>query len=129
MQLNHIQAFGAPDTTAVLFVVGYELEANSEPDQRQRGVPRTTNVTNYEVIVMLGGTILNSYASETSVAESVEYRRGLWRYVDVTASYVHESGHVQSRRDSERWPRKFGHINGTCANLAEGVTTYSRTLA
>jgi hypothetical protein len=29
----------------------------------------------------------------------VEYRRGLWRYLDVTASYIHEGGHVQSRRD------------------------------
>jgi hypothetical protein len=99
IQMNHVQAFGGPDTTAVLFGIGYQLEANTGSGPRARGVPRTKNVTNNEVTVMLGQTILNSYASETSVAESVEYRRGLWRYVDVTVSYIHEGGHVQSRRD------------------------------
>ncbi|MEA3126483.1 MAG: hypothetical protein QOD67_3502 [Caballeronia sp.] len=29
----------------------------------------------------------------------LEYRRGLWRYVDVTASYIHEEGKIQSRHD------------------------------
>jgi hypothetical protein len=47
----------------------------------------------------VGETILSSYGSETAVAESVEYRRGIWRYLDVSASYIHEGGHVQSRRD------------------------------
>lgn len=60
---------------------------------------RTTSVTNNEVTVMLGTTILNSPDSETNLAESIEYRRGLWRYFDFTASYLHEGGHVQSRRD------------------------------
>jgi hypothetical protein len=99
MQLNHAQIFGGRDTTALLFGVGYALEANDEPGPRQRPIPRTSNVTNNEVTLMLGATILNSYGSETALAESVEYRRGLWRYVDVTASYIHEGGHVQSRRD------------------------------
>jgi hypothetical protein len=48
---------------------------------------------------MLGTTILNSPDSETNLAESIEYRRGLWHYVDFTASYLHEGGHSQSRRD------------------------------
>ena len=48
---------------------------------------------------MVGETILNSNGSESAVAASVEYRRGLWRYVDMTVSYIHEGGHIQSRRD------------------------------
>ncbi|MFM0340567.1 hypothetical protein [Paraburkholderia fungorum] len=99
MQLNHAQVFGGRDTTALLFGVGYELEGNDEPGPRQRALPRTSNVTHNEVTVMVGETILNSNGSETAVAESVEYRRGIWRYVDVSASYIHEGGHVQSRRD------------------------------
>lgn len=99
MQLNHIQAFGGRDTTALLFGVGYELEENNEPGPRERAIPRTTNVTENEVTAMFGETILNSNGSESAIAESVEYRRGLWRYVDMTASYIHESGHLQSRRD------------------------------
>jgi hypothetical protein len=99
MQLNHAQVFGGRDTTALLFGVGYELDGNDEPGPRQRPIPRTTNVTRNELTAMFGETILNSNSSETAVAESVEYRRGLWRYIDVTASYIHESGRVQSRRD------------------------------
>ncbi|SAL35253.1 hypothetical protein AWB64_03478 [Caballeronia sordidicola] len=99
MQVNHVQAFGGPDTTALLFGVGYQLDANGEPGPRQRPTPRTSDVTGNELTVMLGKTILNSYDSESSVAESVEYRRGLTRYIDMSASYIHEGGHIQSRRD------------------------------
>jgi hypothetical protein len=99
MQLNHIQAFGGRDTTALLFGVGYELEGNDEPGPRQWPIPRTTNVIKNEVTAMVGETILNSNGSESAVAASVEYRRGLWRYVDMTVSYIHEGGHIQSRRD------------------------------
>ena len=99
MQLNHIQAFGGRDTTALLFGVGYELEGNDEAGPRQWPIPRTTNVTKNEVTAMVGETILNSNGSESAVAASVEYRRGLWRYVDMTVSYIHEGGHIQSRRD------------------------------
>lgn len=99
MQLNHAQVFGGRDTTALLFGVGYELDGNDEPGPRQRPISRTTNVTKNEVTAMLGETILNSNGSESAFAESVEYRRGLLRYVHVTASYIHESGHIQSRRD------------------------------
>jgi hypothetical protein len=99
MQLNHAQVFGGRDTTALLFGIGYEPDGNDEPGPRQRPIPRTTNITNNEVTAMAGETILNSNGSESAVAESVEYRRGLWRYIDVTASYIHEGGRIQSRRD------------------------------
>ncbi|SAK57316.1 hypothetical protein AWB80_02261 [Caballeronia pedi] len=99
MKLNRVQAFGGPDTTALLFGIGYQLDAPEGRGPRARAVPRSTNVTNNEVTVMLGTTILNSPDSETNLAESIEYRRGLWHYVDFTASYLHEGGHVQSRRD------------------------------
>jgi hypothetical protein len=99
VQLNHVQAFGGHDTTSLLFGVGYQLEAKGEPGPRERAVPRTSKVTHNEVTLMLGKTILNSDNSESANAGSVEYRRGLWRYVDVTASYIHEGGQIQSRRD------------------------------
>jgi hypothetical protein len=100
MKLNRVQAFGGPDTTALLFGIGYQLDAPaSHGGPRARPIPRTSNVTSNEVTVMAGTTILNSLDSESNVAESIEYRRGLWHYVDVTATYLHEGGQVQSRRD------------------------------
>ncbi|CAB3797828.1 hypothetical protein LMG28138_04328 [Pararobbsia alpina] len=98
-QLNHVQAFGGPDSTALLFGIAYQLEDKGEPGPRERPIPRTSKVTNNEITVMLGKTILNSDNSESANAGSLEYRRGLWRYVDATASYIHEGGHTQSRRD------------------------------
>jgi hypothetical protein len=98
-QLNHIQVFGGPDTTALPFGIGYQLEAKGRPGPWERAVPRTSKVTNNEVTIMLGKTTLNSGNSESANAGSLEYRRGLWRYVDVTASYIHEDGQIQSRRD------------------------------
>ncbi|AQH01100.1 hypothetical protein A9R05_19715 [Burkholderia sp. KK1] len=99
VKLNRVQAYGGPDTTALLFGIGYQLDAPEGPGPRARPPSRTTNVTSNEVTVMLGTTILNSPDSESNLAESIEYRRGLWHYVDFTASYLHEGGHVQSRRD------------------------------
>jgi len=99
LKLNRVQVFGGPDTTALLFGIGYQLDAPNGHGPRDSAPPRTTNVTSNEVTVMVGKTILNSLDSESNVAESIEYRRGLWKYVDFSASFLHEGGHVQSRRD------------------------------
>ncbi|WP_370653441.1 hypothetical protein [Caballeronia sp. Lep1P3] len=99
VKLNRVQAFGGPDTTALLFGIGYQLDAPDGHGPRARAPSRNTNVTSNEVTAMVGTTILNSLDSESNLAESIEYRRGLWKYVDFSASYLHEGGHVQSRRD------------------------------
>lgn len=99
MQLNHIQAFGGHDSTALLLGVGYQLEAGDSPGPRDFASSRPDDVTRNEITFMAGETVLNSYASQTAVSESVEYRRGIARYVDLTASYIHEGGHFQPRRD------------------------------
>ena len=52
-----------------------------------------------ELTLMYGRSILNSQVSETSTAGALEYRRGLARVVDVTATYLHEAGDLHSRRD------------------------------
>lgn len=99
MQFNHVQAFGGPDTSSLLFGVGYQLDASGEPGPRQTPTSRTSRVTDNELTVLLGKSILNSYDSETSFAQSVEYRRGITRYIDGTVSYIHEASNTQSRRD------------------------------
>ncbi|MFP3567781.1 hypothetical protein [Paraburkholderia sp. SIMBA_030] len=37
----------------------------------------------------MGATILNSLESETSIAEAIEYRRGLTNHLDATIGYLH----------------------------------------
>jgi len=98
MQLNRVNVNGGPNTTALLFGVGYQLDAPDQPGPRDRPLARSSSVTGNELTVMLGASIVNSDKSESSPAETLEFRHGLGRHVDVTASLLHEQGRMQSRR-------------------------------
>jgi len=88
-----------PSTTAVMLGVGYQLDAPDSPGMRDFALPRTYKVTNNEVTLMAGASILNSIDSQTSAAEAIEYRRGLTNYLDVTLGYLHEGSGGALRRD------------------------------
>lgn len=98
IELNRVKVNGGPDTTALLFGVGYQLEGPEQSGPRERPVVRDSNVTGNELTLMLGASIQNSDKSDSSPAETLEYRHGLGRYVDVSASLMHESGQFQGRR-------------------------------
>jgi hypothetical protein len=90
----------------VLVGFGYQLDAPDGAGARDWALPRTRKVTNNEITVMAGETILNSLKSQTSWAEAVEYRRGLTKYVDATIGYLHEGNSLTTRRDgvtSQLW--------------------------
>ena len=99
LQLNHVQVVNGPSTTAVMLGVGYQLDAPDTPGLRDSALPRTQKVTNNEITLLAGATILNSPASETSAAEAIEYRRGLTNYLDATLGYMHEGGGLTARRE------------------------------
>jgi len=99
MKLNRVKTNGGPDTSALLFGVGYQLDAPNGPGPREQPTPRTSDVTGNELTMMIGASILNSDRSESSPAASLEFRHGLGRYLDMSASLLHEDGEVQSRRD------------------------------
>ena len=99
LQLDRVQVDHGPSTTALMVGVGYQLDAPDTPGQRDWALPRAHNVTNNEITLMAGETILNSFDSPTSAAESIEYRRGLWHFVDATVGYLHEGNGISARRD------------------------------
>jgi hypothetical protein len=99
LQLNHVQLTNGPTTTAVLLGIGYQLDGPDTPGQRDFALPRSQKVTNNEVTLMAGATILNSFESQTSAAEMIEYRRGLTNYLDATVGYLHEGSGLTARRD------------------------------
>ena len=99
LQLNHVQVTNGPSTTAVMLGVGYQLDAPDTPGPREFALPRTHKVTNNEITLMAGASILNSLDSQTSAAEAVEYRRGLTNYLDATLGYLHEGNVLTARRD------------------------------
>jgi hypothetical protein len=67
---------------------------------------RSTNVADDELTLLVGTSILNSEMSQTSGAASLEYRHGLARDVDVTATYLHEA--VASTPGATASPPSFG---------------------
>jgi hypothetical protein len=99
LQLNHVQVINGPSTTAVLLGIGYQLDGPETPGPRDFALPRTQKVTNNEITLMAGTTILNSLKSQTSAAEEIDYRRGLTRYLDATVGYLHEGSGLTARRD------------------------------
>ncbi|MFM0198694.1 hypothetical protein PQR53_02295 [Paraburkholderia fungorum] len=99
LQLNHVQVARGPSTTAIMLGIGYQLDAPGTPGARDFALPRTQKVTNNEITLMSGVTILNSLESQTSVAEAIEYRRGLTNYLDATLGYLHEGNGLTARRD------------------------------
>jgi hypothetical protein len=99
LQLNHVQVANGPSTTAIMLGIGYQLDAPETPGPRDFALPRTQKVTNNEITLMSGVTILNSLESQTSVAEAIEYRRGLTNYLDATLGYLHEGNGLTARRD------------------------------
>ncbi|NUO88884.1 MAG: outer membrane beta-barrel protein [Cupriavidus sp.] len=96
---NRAQTPSSIKTNTLLIGVGYQL------DRGDRGGPvvpppsRTDNVTENEIAVFLGRTIVNTFDSESSFARAVEYRRGLARYVSGTVSYINEGENSALRRN------------------------------
>ncbi|OLL27734.1 hypothetical protein BTH42_31490 [Burkholderia sp. SRS-W-2-2016] len=99
LQVNRVQVTSGASTTAVLVGVGYQLDAPDTPGPRDFALPRTSKVTNNEITLMAGATILNSLDSQTSAAGAIEYRRGLTPYLDATLGYLHEGSGLSARRD------------------------------
>jgi hypothetical protein len=88
-----------PDATSVMFGVGYQLDAPDTPGPRDWAAGSATKVTNNEVAVYLGKTIVNSTSSPSALGGAIEYRRGLAKYLDVTLGYLHEGSSKLARRD------------------------------
>ena len=106
LQLNRVHVQRGPDATSVMFGIGYQLDAPDTPGPRDWAASSNTNVTNNEVAVYLGKTIVNSTSSPSALGGAIEYRRGLAKYLDVTLGYLHEGSSKLARRDgiiSQLW--------------------------
>jgi hypothetical protein len=100
LQFNHVQPSRGPSTNALMLGIGYQLDAPDSPGPRDFAPSRTGKVTNNEITLMAGATILNRLDTQTAAAGAIEYRRGLNSFLDATIGYLHEGGNsVQGRRD------------------------------
>lgn len=99
LRSNLVQTTSSIDTVSALIGIGYQLEAPPSPGPLRTVTPQRGKTTENELTLFLGRTIVNSFSSEHSVAAAVEYRRGLWRYVDWTVGWLYEGDNRLTRRN------------------------------
>lgn len=90
LRTNWVKAFGSIDTVSALAGIGYQLDAPASAATRAPSAPPEGKTTGNEITLFAGRTITNSFASERATALSIEYRRGLLRYLDWTAAWLYE---------------------------------------
>ncbi|MDA8165035.1 MAG: hypothetical protein M0017_08395 [Desulfobacteraceae bacterium] len=105
MRANWVKTSDSMDTVSALAGIGYQLEPSSKGPPPVPSV-RPKKTTGNEVTLFAGQTIMNSFESEHSTALGAEYRRGLWRYVDWTASWLDEGAHRPNGPVTQLWAVK-----------------------
>ena len=97
------------DTLSAVFGIGYELDPSPLPRQLQKASPQRDKTTNNEITAFIGNTNVFSSARPNSAAASIEYRRGLWQYVDWTVAWLYEGNNSASQMNglaTQLWPAR-----------------------
>jgi hypothetical protein len=106
LQVNRVQVPRGPDSTGVMFGVGYQMDAPDTPGPRDWAANSPKKTASNEVALYVGKTIVNSTSSPDAFGGAIEYRRSLTDNVDWTVGYLHEGGTRIARRDgvtSQLW--------------------------
>ncbi len=106
LRTNWVKTFGRMDTVSALAGIGYQLDAPKLRKSFDASAEHREKTTDNEITLFTGRTIANSFDSERSTSLSIEYRRGLWRYLDWTVSWLYEGDSRLIRRDgltSQLW--------------------------
>jgi hypothetical protein len=94
------------DTYSAMVGVGYQLDYSSAHGPSSEAGPPHVKTTDNEITVMIGQTTVNSANSPESIAQSIEYRRGITRYLDWTIAWLNEGDNRLIRRNgilSQAW--------------------------
>jgi len=78
------------DTLTALAGIGYQLDAPPVPGPDVKGPHQAEKTTDNEFSLMGGQTIVNIAGPGKSFAGQFEYRRGIYRYLEVTAGALYE---------------------------------------
>jgi len=78
------------DTLSALVGIGYQLDAPPSQGPDVKGTRLTERDTENELTLFGGETVVNIPGDGHSRALALEYRRGLWRYLEWTAGALYE---------------------------------------
>jgi len=90
LRSNIVETGTSIDTASAVMGIGYQLDEPSLPGPLRRPEPRMRRVSDSEITIFAGRTIVNSFDSEPAEALSLEYRKGLLRHVDWTLTWLYE---------------------------------------
>ncbi|HEX9024197.1 MAG TPA: hypothetical protein VF799_10190 [Geobacteraceae bacterium] len=97
------------NTLSMLAGIGYQLDRPPEPGPDVKGTHYAETTTNNELTLFTGETTVNSSGSGHSVPVALEYRRGIWRYLEWTARALYEGKNDLTNRHgltSQLWLAK-----------------------
>ena len=78
------------NTLTALAGIGYQLDAPPVQGPDVKGTHQPYRTTDNELTLMGGETIVNIAGPGKSVSAALEYRRGIWRYLEVSAGALYE---------------------------------------
>ncbi len=116
---NHAHTRKSFDTNAVLVGLGYRWESALTESRPEDGLP----VARHEVDVLLGRTVVNSFASQHSVAAALEYRRSVRHWLDWSVAVLHEGDTRVIRRNgvaSQLWLVRRAHDDRVALGVGLG---------
>ncbi len=91
LQGNWVRGGKSFDTLSALAGIGYQLDAPPVPGPDLRGTSQRQRTTDNELTLFGGQSIVNiPGANGKSTAAALEYRRGIWRYLEWTARALYE---------------------------------------
>ncbi|MEO5698885.1 MAG: hypothetical protein ABIS17_14240 [Casimicrobiaceae bacterium] len=109
------------DTDAILLGLGYRWGSGLVEAKPEGDMPLARN----EINVMFGQTVVNSFASDQSIAGALEYRRSLRHWLDWSVTALHEGDTRVIRRNglaSQLWLVRRAH--GDRVALGVGLGPY-----
>jgi hypothetical protein len=91
VQGNYVRGDRSFDTLSALAGIGYQLDPPPTPGPDLKGSHQDSRTTDNEITLFGGQTIVNIPAvNGKSPAVALEYRRGIWRYLEWTARAIYE---------------------------------------
>jgi hypothetical protein len=90
LQASWVRGGNSFDTFSLLAGIGYQLDPPPSPGPALKAVRQSGKSTENELTVLGGQTVVNIPGKGKSAAGAIEYRRGLWRYVEWTAGVLYE---------------------------------------
>jgi hypothetical protein len=78
------------DTLTALAGIGYQLDAPPVQGPDVKGTHQPERTVNNELSLMGGETVVNISGPGKSATVDLEYRRGIWRYLEVSAGALYE---------------------------------------